>query len=100
MKWFRMRRQPPPAPALEWAEDITGGCARATAFGSRSVLVENHTGILEFTDACVRLDTRRGPICVTGTGLSLRDVRRGALIVRGDIRRVELPCRRDTSDES
>ena len=48
--------------------------------------------ILEFTAQRVRLDTRRGPLCVTGEGLTLCDVRRGALTVRGEIRRVELPC--------
>ena len=79
-------------PALEWVEDATGRCARATIIGSRSLLVENHTGILSFTDSRVRLDTARGPLCVTGSGLTLRDVRPGALIVRGDIARVELPC--------
>ena len=79
-------------PALEWVEDAAGLCARATVVGNRSLLVENFTGILDFTDARVRLDTARGPLCVTGSGLSLRDVRPGALIVRGDIARVELPC--------
>lgn len=79
-------------PALEWVEDAAGQCARATAIGSRSLLVENHTGILCFTRDCVRLNTARGPLCVTGTGLSLSDVRPGALIVRGSISRVELPC--------
>jgi len=86
------RRRAPRLPAMEWAEDLSGGCARATAVGSRSLLVENITGILEFTAQRVRLDTRRGPLCVTGEGLTLCDVRRGALTVRGEIRRVELPC--------
>ena len=79
-------------PALEWVEDAAGRCARATVIGNRSLLVENHTGILSFTDRRVQLDTARGPLCVTGSGLALRDVRPGALIVRGDIARVELPC--------
>ena len=79
-------------PALEWVEDAAGRCARATVVGSQSLLVENFTGILDFTDDCVRLDTARGPLCVKGGGLSLKDVRPGALIVRGEIARVELPC--------
>ena len=86
----RSRRQAPPA--LEWVEDAAGQCARATVVGSRSLLVENHTGILDFTAERVRLGTARGPLCVTGSGLTLRDVRPGALIVRGSIARVELPC--------
>ena len=60
----------PRLPAMEWAEDLVGGCARATAVGSRSLLLENITGILEFTPERVRLDTRRGPICVAGANLA------------------------------
>lgn len=79
-------------PALEWVEDASGRCARATVVGSRSLLVENHTGILSFTDRAVRLDTARGPLCVTGSDLKLQDVRPGALVVCGSIERVDLPC--------
>ena len=79
-------------PALEWVEDAAGQCARATAIGSRSLLVENHTGLLGFAPDCVRLNTAKGVLCVRGSGLFLADMRPGALIVRGSISRVELPC--------
>lgn len=88
----RSRRRLPDAPALEWLQDMSGRCPRATAIGSHSLLVENHTGILAFTESQVRLDSRAGAMCVLGSNLSLSDVRQGVLIVRGDIRRVELPC--------
>ena len=80
-------------PALDWVEDVSGRCARATAIGSRCLLVENHTGILSFTSDCVRLATGGGSICVAGSGLTLCEVRPGALIVRGDIHRVYLPSK-------
>ena len=80
-------------PALEWAADAAGRFARITSFGSRSLLVENHTGILSFSEDYVRLNTAGGPMCVRGSGLTLRDARPGALIVRGSIRALELPCR-------
>ena len=96
----RKRRAPRTPGAMEWAEDLSGQCARVTAVGSRSLLVENHTGILEFTDARVRLGTRRGTLCVIGSGLTLCDVRPDALIVRGRVQRVELPCQGgDAPDE-
>ena len=92
------RRRPDP-PALVWAEDVTGLCPRITAVGSRSLLVENHTGIRSFSDCTVVLDSRAGAIRVEGRGLSLGCVRSGALILRGDIRRVELPEGGDAPDE-
>ena len=89
---FHPTGRPQSAPALEWVEDVSGRCARLTAVGSRSLLVENHTGLLDYSESCVRLNSGPGPICVFGDGLTLCDMRPGALIVRGRIRRVELPC--------
>ena len=86
--------------ALEWAEDMTGRCPRITAVGGHSLLVENHTGIAAFTDSRVLLNSRAGTVCATGSGLTLSSARAGAVIIRGDIRRVELPCRGgDAPDE-
>ena len=87
---FRTRRAPRPG-ALEWPRDLAGQCARATALGSNRLLVENYTGLLELTDARVRLSTAGGPITVTGRDLRLCDARRGALIIAGHLERVELP---------
>ena len=91
LKGSNKRRGRPGASALEWPRDLAGGCARATAIGSNRLLVENHTGILALSDTCVRLQTGAGAITVTGRELKLCDARRGALIVRGIIERVELP---------
>ena len=89
---YTFKRKLPDAPALEWLQDVSGCCPRVTAIGSHSLLVENHTGLLTFTDTQIRLGSHAGAVCVLGSGLSLSDVRQGALIIRGKIRRVELPC--------
>lgn len=92
---FRRRQDARPSEALLWPRDLAGRSARVTAIGSRRLLVENHTGILEVSETRVRLDTGCGPITVAGRGLTLSDARRCALIIRGDIERVELPCERE-----
>ena len=81
----------PGVPALEWISDLSGRAARATAIGSRRILIENPTGIQDFSDELVRLATANGPLCVRGRDLSLCEVRENALIVHGCIRQVELP---------
>ena len=86
------RTRPAQPGALEWPRDLAGGCARATAIGANRLLVENYTGILELTDTRVRLATGQGPMTVTGRGLALCEARRGALIVKGALQRVDLPC--------
>ena len=73
------------APALEWLKDAADGAPRATLVGRDWALVESHTGILEFTPECVRLEARGGEIAVRGAELQLEEVRADALIVRGRI---------------
>ena len=91
MKSTKSRRRAE-APALEWLCDLSGRSARVTSIGNRSLLVENHCGILEFTQEKISLATRCGTIDVAGSGLSLSEVRRDALVIRGEIRHVDLPC--------
>ena len=86
------RRKAFSSPALEWLNDLSGKTARITSIGSRSLMVENHSGIEKYSADCVCLKTRCGIIKVDGTGLSLSEVRRDALIIRGNIRHVDLPC--------
>ena len=78
-------------PALEWLDEVSGVPARATLIGNRRVLIENHTGILEFTSERVRLSSKRGEIAVSGTELTLSEVRPHSLIVLGRIDAVEIP---------
>jgi len=89
----------PNTPALEWVRDISGSAARTTAIGSRRLLVENHTGILDFSDTTIRLNTGCGCMQICGAGLSLSDVRRGSLVVLGQIHQVQLPCEGSLKDE-
>ncbi len=79
-------------PAIEWISDVTGRCARVTAVGNRSLLVENHAGVIAFSEDCVRLAAPPGEIRVSGSELFLCDIRPGTLIIRGNIRLVQLPC--------
>lgn len=92
MKSVRARRKGASAPALEWICDLTGKTARITSIGNRSLLVENHCGILAFTAERIALATRCGSIEVEGASLSLSEVRRDALVIHGSIRDVKLPC--------
>ena len=87
------------APALEWLADVSGASARATMIGNRRVLIENHTGILEFAAERVRLSTKRGEIAVSGTELTLAEVRPHSLIVSGKIDAVEMPPEREDALE-
>ncbi|MGJ4851489.1 YabP/YqfC family sporulation protein [Bacillota bacterium Meth-B3] len=78
-------------PALEWIEEATGQQPRLLLAGGRRAMIENLTGIIEFTDQRIRLMTRAGALTLTGRGLLLTQVRPDALTVRGCITKIELP---------
>lgn len=80
------------APALEWMEDVSQKSVRTTSIGSRRLLVENHRGILAFSETEIKLNTLCGILEIEGVNLLLRDVRPEALVVDGEIHRVDLPC--------
>lgn len=88
------------APALDWLCDLSGRTARVTSMGNRKLLVENHRGVLEFREDCVILATGCGELLVEGEGLYLAELRRDALVISGDVRRVVFPCGKEAPHES
>lgn len=97
MKTHKTRRS---TPALDWLCDLSGRTARITSLGNRSLLVENHRGILDFTSERILLATVCGEVEIVGSDLNLSDVRRDALIIQGSIRDVKLPQAEVGSHES
>ena len=85
--------------ALSLPEDASGRAVRLTALGSSRLLVENHLGLAEVTEERVRLATREGMLAVSGEGLRLTDVRRGALCIAGVIREIQLPAGREAGHD-
>ncbi len=78
-------------PAMEWLEEAAGALPRLMLAGGRRAMIENHTGILEFSPSCVRLMTRQGVLCIRGEALLLTQIRPDALTVRGEIHMIEMP---------
>ena len=58
--------------------------------GRQSVGIENHHGIVEYTEQCVRVSVRRGTIAILGERLSIARMTRRCVEIRGAIRTVEL----------
>lgn len=87
MRKFRKHGSEPTA--LTWVDSAL--LPRATLEGRSRVLIENHTGIVEFTDEKLRLSSKLGEIYVAGFSLSLAQVREKCLIVEGRIDSVAMP---------
>lgn len=86
-------------PALDWLCDLSGRSARVTSMGRGKLLVENHRGIAEFSEEHILLATGCGLLRVEGNGLHLKELRRDALVICGDVRHVDFPCGKDAPHE-
>lgn len=72
------------------AEDLVGGQPRLELTGGSRLLIEDHRGILEYTDGVLRVALRRGTITVEGEGLQLTALTLRELAVYGSIRAIIL----------
>ncbi len=76
------------------AVDLTGepepGKPLVEIVGSRSVLIENHCGVLSYSKEQVTVKTKTGCICICGTGLVLTKMSKEQLRICGRIGKVEL----------
>ena len=70
--------------------DIVAGTPKVTLTGAEQVLVENHRGILAYTDGLVEVTGRGGLIRIRGEKLLLRAMDSEMLLVTGNIFGVDL----------
>ena len=67
-----------------------GAVPQVTLTGAEQVLIENHQGILSYSEDAVEVGCGRLRLRVTGTALLLRAVSREALVISGNIGAVEV----------
>lgn len=58
-------------------------CVRV--FGRSTAEIENHNGVLEFSDSTVRLRTALGILNISGNGLKIRCADRQTIVCTGEI---------------
>lgn len=58
--------------------------------GKRSVCIENHCGIMEYTDSLVKIAVKRGNVAVIGSRLEIARMTKRIVEIRGSIQRLEL----------
>lgn len=70
--------------------DIVAGAPKVTLTGAEQVLVENHRGILAYTDGLVEVNGKGGRIRIRGEKLLLRAMDSEMLLVTGNIFGIDL----------
>ena len=70
---------------LSVAPDRVAPLPRVTVSGDSEVLLECHKGILLYREDRLRAATACGDITVTGKGLTLRELTKDMLLIRGRV---------------
>ena len=69
--------------------DALLGALKLTVTGGRQVFIDNHKGILSYSDERVLLSTGKGKLLIYGQALRLETMTAGQLLINGKIQRVE-----------
>ena len=78
------------AQRLELPGELMEGVMRLTLIGGERVLIENHKGLLDYTDECVEVSGGRMRLRVRGSGLLLRSMSSEEVLVTGRVFAVEV----------
>lgn len=73
---------------LELPKDLVLDLPRITLVGNVQLTVENHRGVILYTDTHVRVAVARGEIVIAGQRLTLRSILPDEIIVDGTINNV------------
>lgn len=78
-KWRRIGR------LLEIPEEAAFGSLKLTLLENRELLVENHQGIVTYTEKKVKIKVSTGWLMVTGENLNLNNLQSEQILLRGKI---------------
>ncbi|KAB3535351.1 sporulation protein YqfC [Alkaliphilus pronyensis] len=77
------------ADILELPQDIVLDLPKITLIGNLQLYVENHKGIIEYSDNRIRIFTKCGILRVIGKNLLLKNIVLEEIVIVGEIREVE-----------
>jgi len=74
------------AALFELPGDVVSDQSRITLVGAADLVVENHRGLLEYTEERVVLMVPEGELVIGGAGLGIGSISPDQVIIRGQIR--------------
>ena len=70
-------------------KDVIMNIPRLTISGDKEIYIENHKGILEYTDTEIRISTAMGIVRVCGKNLIIDRIRLEDIVISGSFTKVE-----------
>lgn len=77
------------AEILELPKDIMLDLPKITMVGNLQIYIENHKGILEYTNNRIRINTKDGVLRIIGKNLVLKNIIAEEIIIVGEINQLE-----------
>lgn len=70
---------------LELPRDIVLDVARVILIGNNQVTVENHKGIIEYSEMLIRVNTGSGILSIGGSNLNIKTIIQEEITITGEI---------------
>lgn len=77
------------AEVLELPKDIMLDIPKITMVGNLQIYIENHKGIIEYTNQRIRVNTKSGVLRIIGKNLLLKNIVVEEIVIVGEIQQVE-----------
>lgn len=71
--------------ALELPKEITLDIPKITMLGAESVTIENHKGIISYSDNQIRVNTGCGILSISGHRMAIKSIIQEEIIITGQI---------------
>lgn len=76
--------------ALELPKEITLNLPKVTMVGSSQIRIENHKGIIEYSESKIRINSKIGIIVITGKNLFIRNIIKEEVVLEGKLESVQI----------
>jgi len=73
---------------LDLPQDVVFDVPRITMIGNLQLYIENHRGVLQFTESALTLELSQGKLEVVGRGLSIRAILPEEVFIEGEIDKI------------
>lgn len=73
---------------LDMPKDVMLDLPKLTVIGDIQIYIENHRGVIEYTNELVRLSTSLGQLIIKGENLALRNISVEEIYIDGKIQEV------------
>ena len=70
---------------LELPKEVILDMPLISLTGREEISVENHKGLLEYSEERIRIGTKAGSLCIRGSGMVLRQMTAECIVAKGRI---------------